>query len=274
VRILLLDGDTIVYQAGREAERATNWGDGLWTNWAEEQDGADAVDALVDRIKEGTNADRVIVALSDYEHTGWRYGVMPTYKAGRVGKKSGNGRPLLWQFLRDHFIANYETHIRPTLEGDDVLGILATHPRALPPGSEKIICSIDKDMGTIPAFHLNFTKAHTEFGWEVREVTRAQADYYHLYQSLIGDTTDGYPGCMGCGPVCGQKVLAPFACAAPESFDVAGAWKAVVAQYVKAGLTEADALTNARVARICRATDYDYVKREVILWSPPGYAIT
>ena len=271
MRILLLDGDTVVYQAGREAERATNWGDGLWTNWAEERDGADAVDALVSRIQEGTNADRVIVALSDYEHTGWRYGVMPTYKAGRVGKKSGNGRPLLWQFLREHFQTNYETHIRPTLEGDDVLGILATHPRALPQESEKIICSIDKDLQTIPGFHLNFTKSVTAFGWEVKEVSRPEADHYHLYQTLMGDATDGYPGCPGVGKVTAAKILEPFYGieSGYEWFDVPAAWGSVVKTYEKAGLTEADALQNARVARICRASDYDYQKKEVILWNPP-----
>ena len=34
-------------------------------------------------------------------------------------------------------------------------------------------------------------------------------------------------------------------------------------------LYTADAIIQARVARIYRASDYDFKKKEVILWSPP-----
>lgn len=270
MRVLLLDGDTLVYQAGREAEQATDWGDGHWTLHAEEADGSRILDELIDRIREGTNADRVIVALSDYDTLGWRYNVMPDYKKARSTKKAGNGRPLLWAFLRSYFQQKYETFIRPSLEGDDVLGILATtnNPKLLPKDSERIICSIDKDMKTIPAFHLNFTKARTAFGWEVTETTRAEADYFHLKQALMGDATDGYPGCPGIGPKTADKILEPYWAGNGKLFDVHGAWQAIVATYEKAKLTEDDALVQARVARICRASDYDFNSKSVILWNP------
>jgi DNA polymerase I len=269
MRVLLLDGDTLVYQAGREAERATDWGDGCWTLHAEESDGASALDHLIGRIVDGTNADRVIVALSDYDNPGWRYSVLPTYKQSRSTKKMGNGRPLLWAFLRAHFAKHYETLIRPTLEGDDVLGILATttNTSLIPAGSERIIASIDKDMQTLPAHHLNFTRSATAFGWEVTTTTLADADRFHLFQTLTGDATDGYKGCPGVGPVAANKILDPFTY--DDDFDVAGAWQAVVQAYEKAKLTEDDALVQARVARICRASDYNFNDKSVILWTPP-----
>lgn len=274
MRVLLLDGDTLVYQAGREAEKATDWGDGHWTLHAEEEEGVSSLEFLINRIREGTNADRVIVALSDYDNVGWRYGVMPDYKKARATKKAGSGRPLLWQFLRDYFKSHYETFLRPTLEGDDVLGILATtnNTNLIPAGSERIICSIDKDMKTLPAFHLNFTKARTAFGWEVTETNRAEADHFHLMQTLMGDQTDGYPGCPGIGKVKAEPILEAAttrdAAGRIVGFDVNAGWAKVVTAFEKAKLTEADALVQARVARICRASDYDFNTKSVILWQP------
>jgi DNA polymerase-1 len=45
-------------------------------------------------------------------------------------------------------------------------------------------------------------------------------------------------------------------------------WERVVSAYEKAGLSEAEAITQARVARILRASDYDFVNKSVKLWSP------
>jgi DNA polymerase-1 len=42
----------------------------------------------------------------------------------------------------------------------------------------------------------------------------------------------------------------------------------VVDAYLKAGLTEEDALMNARMARILRAEDWDFENNEVKLWTP------
>jgi hypothetical protein len=42
-----------------------------------------------------------------------------------------------------------------------------------------------------------------------------------------------------------------------------------VKAYDKAGLSEEEALTQARVARICRAEDYDRKSKKVNLWEPP-----
>lgn len=42
----------------------------------------------------------------------------------------------------------------------------------------------------------------------------------------------------------------------------------VVKIFESKGLTEEDALRQARVARILRASDYNKKKKEVILWNP------
>ncbi len=84
-----------------------------------------------------------------------------------------------------------------------------------------------------------------------------------MYQTLTGDSTDGYKGCPKVGPVAAARLLEPL------MGEPAGMWIAVLLSFKKAGLTEADALVQARVARILRHTDYDFTNKLPILWTPP-----
>ena len=137
--------------------------------------------------------------------------------------------------------------MKPGLEGDDVLGIMATMKST----EERIIVSIDKDMKTVPGRY-----ARDDF--EVIEVSEDQADTWHLFQALTGDIVDGYKGCPGVGPKKAEAILD----------GSKHPWEAVVTTFVKAGLTEDDALVQARVARILRASDYNFKAKQPILWRP------
>lgn len=141
---------------------------------------------------------------------------------------------------------NYNCYQRSGLEADDCIGILATMKN-----SNTIIVSGDKDFKTIPGRFYDFSRN------EFYDITQEEADYWHLFQTLIGDTTDNYRGCPGCGPVSAKKLL-----------DQSPTWETVVAAFEKKGLTESDALVQARVARILRASDYDFAAKKPILWSP------
>ena len=252
MRTALIDADVLAFQAAVVSEKATNWGDGLWTLHAYEEDAQGAFEGSVTKLIEATGADKAILAFSD--KVNWRKAVLPTYKSNRAGSR----QPLLRSHLAAWAQGQFDCYVRPTLEGDDVLGILATLKRKK--GDEVVVCSIDKDFKTIPGFHYNFGKR------EFFEVSAGEADYWHLMQTLTGDTVDGYSGLPGVGPVAAEKLLAPFWRA--EEFDAEGAWEAVVAAFDKKGLGEEEALTQARVARICRASDYDFTSKEVILWTP------
>ena len=76
-----------------------------------------------------------------------------------------------------------------------------------------------------------------------------------MYQTLTGDSTDGYSGCPSVGDKTARKILGDNP-----------TWGDVISAYEKRGLTEQDAMVQARVARILRFKDYDFVKHQPILW--------
>jgi DNA polymerase-1 len=116
-----------------------------------------------------------------------------------------------------------------------------------------VMATIDKDLRQIPGIHYNWKKER------VLDVSPRQADYWFYFQVLTGDSTDGYAGCPGIGVRRAERVL--------EDSDP-DPWACVVAAFESRGLTEEDALVQARVARILRVDDYDFEEAQPILWSP------
>jgi DNA polymerase-1 len=57
---------------------------------------------------------------------------------------------------------------------------------------------------------------------------------------------------------------------ADEVYKAECAWKfGVVPAYEAKGLTADDALVQARVSKILQHTDYNFTRKEPILWTPP-----
>lgn len=246
--LLLIDADILIYQAIASAEQEFEFVDG---NYAYHTNIADAKNNFMGSLqaifmRAGTDSYKLCVS----DSLNWRKGVYPEYKSNRKHTR----KPLAFNVFRQWVLDSYDAISKPTLEADDVLGILATKP-----GNDVIIWSIDKDLKQIPCKHI------TKDG--IVAVTKEEGDYFHLRQTLTGDATDGYPGCPGVGPVKAEKLLdpGPLGFTSPASV---GLWPIVAAAYVKAGLTEADALVQARIARICQWENWDQNKQEVIMWSP------
>lgn len=253
-RTLLIDGDILCFQAASAVEQETQWGTWCWTLHSDIREALPILEGTVDRLLDGLAASRVIFALTDENN--WRKQVMTTYKLNRVDKR----KPLCYGALREYVAEKYTTFQRPTLEGDDVLGILATSSKLVE--GEKIIVSIDKDFQGVPGKLVRDMET-----LEIEEISESQADYFHMLQTLTGDATDGYPGCPKYGPVTAAKLLDVFW--QDGVFHKEAAWDDIVKAYDKAGLSETVALQNARVARICRASDYDFKEKCVRLWNPP-----
>jgi DNA polymerase-1 len=222
----------------REVAEETPLGSGYWTWGCDinlvKQDVEDYLKWITERLE----ASDARLCLSDT--TNFRKDISDTYKGNRSWMK----RPVVLRPLREWLISEKGAIVYPTLEGDDVMGILATQD-----DTDTIIVSLDKDMKTIPG---RFYRSEAD---GVINISTEEADYYHLYQTLIGDVSDGYKGCPGIGAAKAKKLL-----------DDTPTWDAVVSTFEKAGLTEEDALQQARLARILRSSDYP--DGQVKLWSP------
>jgi DNA polymerase-1 len=240
---LLIDGDVVVYKTTAAVEQEIAWGDDLWTLHSNPDEAKRIIEEQLEVWKSKLSATDVVVAFSDSHN--FRKDIYPPYKSSRSGKR----KHLAYKDVKQWMIDRWASYQRPGLEGDDILGILSTSDKII--RGQKIIISVDKDFKTIPGYSFNPDKDTIPLF-----VDRRLADYMHLYQTLTGDATDGYPGLPGCGPKGAEKVLEE------------PTWEAVVAAYAKRGLTEDDALIQARCARILRAEDYDFKNKEVKLWSP------
>lgn len=258
MRTILIDGDIIVYQQASLHQKEIDWGEGVVTTVTQDALAQKAAIDQVERYKRKLKADHAIVCLSDPERN-WRKQVMPSYKTNRKKLE----RPLLCGTIRDLLEDRAEVAQYPWLEADDVLGLFATDKDLVP--GEKIIVSIDKDMQSLPCKLFNPRKESLG----VRVISEHEADFFFMKQTLMGDPIDGYFGIPRIGPKKADRILADAIQLAGEVSTPQVLWQAVVAAYVAAGLTEQEALQNARVARITRSGEYDIEKHKVILWKPP-----
>jgi DNA polymerase-1 len=241
--IVIIDGDEFVFRATAALEQDIRWDEDNHVLYANEQQSWETFVGMVGRIHLRFEARRDDVVLCFTSSPNFRSQVDPTYKMHRTGSR----KPMCYTAIRERADKDYKVRVLPGLEADDVMGIIATSPGKRP----KIIVSQDKDMKTIPTTVWD--------GKDLHVITEEQADYMHMLQTLVGDTADGYKGCPKVGPVKAEKVLK----------EAEGAlWGAVVKTYEKYGLTEADALVQARLARILRYSDWDSEKKEPILWTP------
>lgn len=243
---LLIDADILAYQHASAAQEVYIWPDGSESISVEDpKDVAVRMVSTINTWVDQLDADDFVICLTSPNN--FRYGVLPSYKHNRKDVP----KPVLLGTLKEYLNDEFGSYTRDGLEADDVMGILATHPELIK--GKKIIVSIDKDMKQIPGWLFNPDRHEKEV-----RVTEEEGDFFFLYQCLTGDTTDGYGGCKGIGDVKATKALLEDA-----------SWATVVKLYGAKGFTEEDALVQARVARICRYQDYDYVAKEVKLWTPP-----
>jgi len=243
---LLLDGDMFAYNATAKSEEEIDWGDGLHTIYSQEGECRSHFDDDVQNVVNNT--------LSALKHKGayeivcvfsspniFRKRLYPLYKANRIGKR----KPLCYQDLVEWCNKTYTCATYANLEADDTLGILSTTP-----GANAVIISKDKDFKTIPGKFYNY--GHKK----LLTISEEEADYWHLYQTLIGDSCDNYPGCPGIGPKKAEVILKE------------PTWETVVATFEKCKKTDKDALLMAQVARILRYGEYNLKTGKVKLWKP------
>tara|TARA_B000000565_G_scaffold71615_1_gene50366 strand:+ start:1801 stop:2535 length:735 start_codon:yes stop_codon:yes gene_type:complete len=242
---LLIDADWLIYNSCCACEQDTRWTEHEHTLHSDERDIMNLIDNRIDVYKNiaGENHD-IIMCFTSYPT--FRHEIFPEYKIHRIGRR----KPLALRSVINNCKKIYDCVSYPNLEGDDVLGLLATNGQYKNP----IIVSVDKDMRTIPC---KLIAAE-----EVEHITEKKANRHWFEMSIAGDSTDGIVGVKGTGMVTATKLLADT----PDTIDAL--WSKVAETYTKKGYTLADAILNARLTRILREGDYDYNTGEVKLWQP------
>ena len=240
-KLLLIDADMVLYKAACAAEQEMRWDDNTWTLQTNMVEAKAEADRQIDTICKALKSKKIKLFFSPKRT--FRHEMWPAYKANRKDKR----KPLGIGELRDWMMEEYDSVMYPNIEADDAIGIWATED-----SENRVAVSGDKDFGTLPIYWYNHLKDI------LRIVTEEQANHFHLVQSLMGDTTDGFSGLKGCGPMTAEKLLKKNG----------STWKTVVEAYEAKGFDSDDALMTARLARILRHGDYDLDTNEVTLWTP------
>lgn len=278
--ILVMDGDWLVFQAMSAAEVETDWGDDIWTLECDHAKARSILDSSIEAYRTRKKAWRdapVILAFTD--EVNWRKVLVDeNYKANRKASRKPVGYrdflSKLWE--REEFYCVREER----LEGDDVMGIIGSNPKAF--GANKaVLVSCDKDFKTIP---------NCDFLWcttgNILTQTVETADYWHLFQTIKGDITDGYSGIPGWGdtaadfldnPYMVEKVTSVLKSGKNKGQEVTkwvkreredheSLWDCIVSIGAKAGMSEEEIIAQGRMARILRHDEYNIDTKEITLW--------
>lgn len=280
---LLIDGDMLVYRALAGTEHEVDWGNEIWTLHTNERAAWQKLGIRLKKISEELESDFIVLCFSGEGN--FRKELCSSYKSNRANLR----KPLLYRQMVDALIIKecpleleFAVKQFQELEADDLLGMFATHPRWQ---GSTIIVSDDKDMKSIPGALWRYSEDDKEKR-QVVEVSQAEADRWHLVQTLAGDQVDGYPGCPQIGLATAEELLdkrLKFVKARKklqkgkragqweDYWDRVAAntpWETVLSCFTRAEKTEEDALLQARLARILRFEDYDFEKGEPKLWTP------
>ena len=242
---LLIDADWLVYSSCCACEEDTRWNEWQHQLTSDVRNCLNMIDNRLDVYRTiASGKHDIVMCFTSYPT--FRHEIFPEYKINRIGKR----KPLALKSVIKEVKERYETVAYENLEGDDVLGLLATNGKYKDP----IIVSVDKDMRTLPCKLIADDS--------IEHITNKKADRHWFEMSLAGDAGDGILGIKGMGMVTASKTLANT----PDTKEAL--WSKVQETYTKKGYTIADAILNARLTRILREGDYDYNTGEVKLWNP------
>ena len=238
---LYIDADYIVYKGCAAAETEIDWGSDVIMVTSKFSEAYKNILKDINRIVgEFGGFSEPVLFFSD--SVNFRKEILPSYKGHRNRKKPCGYRRAINALKKE-----YPVIVNHFLEADDSIGIYATKD----PGH--IIVSPDKDMRQIPGDLFDLTN-------EVITITPEEGQRWHYIQTMSGDQTDGYSGIPGIGVKRAAALLDKDGCT----------WDTVVKAYESKGLSEDDALLNARLAKILHHEHYDSERQRILYWTPPN----
>tara|TARA_B110000908_G_scaffold27531_1_gene32306 strand:+ start:728 stop:1483 length:756 start_codon:yes stop_codon:yes gene_type:complete len=249
--IALVDADSLIYKVGFAIEDKVTWNE-MEVSAGEEMEAQvdyytnlvtcyKTLDSLINSILLATGCDEYLLVFTGANN--FRKTFPISYKANRKSSRKPSGFEEIFAYARKQ----YNTITVDGIEADDYVVYLKTKEP-----EDYILCAIDKDvLNQTVGTHYNYAT-----GEEV--TTRKHAAIWFAYfQTLTGDTTDGYKGCPQIGKVKADAIL-------DDLKTEKEMWEAVVAAYESKGLDEEEAMWNMRLANM-----HQYNGKEVILWTPP-----
>jgi len=253
---VLIDADIVAYQTSALAEALDPFDGTPRRDMTLEH----LVDIATDDIHELHRLfdnSQVLLVFSPADRSNFRKAVDSSYKQNRNPKPKPK---MYWELVRELKSIYNNVEIQG-LEGDDVMGILHTRNPDM-----SVIVSSDKDMRTIPGWVYDFH--HNQH----HKISENQANWNWMYQALMGDTADGYSGCPGIGKKKAAGILPTVDDNEDTDVFLERLWYEVLetykAYYKNPDIAESQAVRQARLARILRFHDYDWVDQTVNLWHP------
>jgi len=211
-RILLIDGDILVYRASALSEGATSPSLSF-----------DVVAGMMQRFQADMQTTEYVIMFSD--STTFRHYLYPDYKSNRKAPK-----PSFYEVVKQYTVKNYFCTRWPYVEADDAI---VSEAAILIDGGEltPIIVSLDKDLKQVPnTFFYNLVTGAVE------AITR-EAAYTNLFlQCLTGDAVDHIGGIKGVGKKKAEKLIANHCITNHDEL-----YAAVLEVYLLYGYTERDA---------------------------------
>jgi hypothetical protein len=148
------------------------------------------VDTMISNIISGSESTEYHIFLSGTEN--FRNGVA-TIKGYKETRK-GNVKPVHYAHIREYIEQEHPTTMSDGAEADDYLAF-TQYPQYLKARESKkkvdcesVICTIDKDLRTVPGHHYNIVKQKLDW------VSPKDANRFFATQLLTGDNADNIPG--------------------------------------------------------------------------------
>lgn len=257
-KTILIDADIIAFKSSARADQPDVFDPDIKRQDYDVLDCLNHANFAIDHIKDRCNSDDVILFFSPDDRDNFRKVICNSYKQTR----NLSAKPSCYWPLVHSLRSAYESKTAIGIEGDDLMGIYQTDSRT----GKTIIASSDKDMMTIEGDIYNF---HRD---EMYSVSRNQANYNWMWQTLVGDSVDHYSGAKGIGKVKAENILPVLDEDAEPLGYFKRLWHEVLLTFESifndknTALTEA--VRQARLARILRCTDYCEERHAIKLWTP------
>lgn len=217
---LLIDADSIVYSCGFAAQRkvhgvvvAEPLANAL--NNVRMLLGGLQTDLERKLTRAGEKIDDFEVYLTGKNNYREKIATIRQYK----GNRDPSHKPVHYDAIREYLVKKWDAKVVHGYEADDAVA-MAQHQSE---HESTVICSIDKDLKTVPGLNYNFRKK------ELSIISPLQAKRAFWTQVLQGDATDNIGGCYKVGPKKAAEIIGEIKTVILKDFEEIAYWNCLVA---------------------------------------------